>query len=219
MLQQHTFDFLAELKLHNNKEWFDANRGRYKEIRKEVIAFIDRLIEGILDFDPTLQGVEPKDCLFRINRDVRFSKNKDPYKTNFGANMVRGGRKSHFAGYYVNISPVEGFLAGGAYMPQPNRLKQIRHHIDMHGSELKEIVEDPAFISAFEQLRGDSLKTAPKGYPKDHPDIEWIRMKGFYVSTEFSPQVLLQEDAVEQIVEKFRLMHPLNEFLNEAMGE
>lgn len=219
MIQQATYDFLAELKENNHKEWFDANRKRYKVAREDFIQFIDQLIEGIIDFDPGLQGLEPKNCLFRINRDIRFSKDKSPYKINFGANMVRGGRRSPFAGYYMHCSPQEVFLAGGAYRPEAPQLKQIRHHIDMQGEELREIVGDTDFIEAFQMLRGDSLKTAPKGYPKDHPDIEWIRMKGFYVSAELNPQLLLEEGAVDHIVDKFRIMHPLNSFLNDAMEQ
>lgn len=113
MVHPDTFNFLLDLKEHNNKEWFDENRKRYDTARKNVIAVTDRLLEGIVEFDPSLQGVEPKGCLFRINRDVRFSKNKDPYKTNFGVSMAKGGKKSGLSGYYLNIDPMESFIGGG----------------------------------------------------------------------------------------------------------
>lgn len=217
MIQSSTLEFLAELKENNHKEWFDANRDRYHEARDNFIDLVDHLIEGIVEFDPGLEGLEPKQCLFRINRDIRFSKNKNPYKINLAGYMARDGRKSPFAGYYIHIQPGECFLGGGAYHPASPELKKIRSHIDMTAAELREITSDKKFEETFGELIGDSLKTAPAGFPKDHPQIDLIRRKDFFVTAPLTDQDVLSDGLVDKALNLFKLIFPLNDFLNEAI--
>ncbi|MCI4670902.1 MAG: DUF2461 domain-containing protein [Bacteroidia bacterium] len=218
MVHTDTFNFLLDLKEHNTKDWFDENRGRYQEARNNVISITDQLLEGIAEFDPSLEGIEPKKCLFRINRDVRFSNNKDPYKTNFGISMASGGKNSGNAGYYVNIDPAEGFAGGGFYMPPSPILKKVRAHIDLHGEELEKAVSTPAFKKIFGELdAGKSLKTAPKGFPKDHPHIHFLRMKSFTAIKSINLDDMNSEKMVPLCLEAFEAISPLIRFLNDGM--
>lgn len=218
MIYPDTFNFLLDLKEHNTKEWFDENRSRYKAARENVIKTTDLLLEGISEFDPDLRGVLPKECLFRINRDVRFSKNKDPYKTNFGVSIAKGGKKSGYSGYYLNIDPVECFVGGGFYMPPSPTLKKIREHIDLHGEKLEAILADKKFREVYGELsEAPSLKTAPKGFPKDHPHVELLRLKSFTAITPVSVDVLTSENMVKTCVQSFAALMPLVHFLNEGM--
>jgi len=218
MIQPDTLSFLSDLKEHNVKEWFDENRKRYQVARSNVIDVVDDIIDGIVEFDESLQGLDPKKCLFRINRDVRFSQNKDPYKTNFGVSMAKGGKKSGYAGYYLNIDPKECFAGGGFYMPPSPVLKKIRDYIDMNGEQLGEIIQEEKVKKVFGDIdRGPELKTAPKGVPKDHPYIHFLRKKSFTAISAMPPNALLQEGMVDQVVEIFEAMAPLVHFLNDAM--
>lgn len=219
MIQAETFNFLRDLKENNHKEWFDANRPRYEAAKANFIQLVDFLIDGIHRFDPGVFGLEPKQCLFRINRDIRFSKNKAPYKHNLSAHIAAGGRKSPFAGYYIHLEPEQCFLGGGKYRPPSQELKAIRHHIDLNAPELRAILADKTFQETFGELQGDSLKTAPKGYPKDHPDIDLIKRKDFFVSYTFGEAEVLAEDFPEKVVDLFEVMHPMNRFFNEALKE
>lgn len=218
MIQPATFSFLSELKNNNNKEWFDENRKRYKAARENMIQLADRLIDGIIEFDPGLMGIEPKKTLFRINRDIRFSKNKDPYKSNFGANMTRGGKKSPYSGYYFNLEPGNCFVAGGSYQPMPPELKQIRESLEIKAAEFREITSNSTFKSYFGELKGESLKTAPKGYPKDHPDIDLIRRKGFFVVGHLSDEDVMGDQIIDKALKMYEAMLPLNNFLNDAIS-
>lgn len=218
MINPNTLQFLAELAENNHKEWFDANRKRYKAAREDYISLIHQLIQGISDFDEGVVGLEPKQCIFRINRDIRFSKNKAPYKTNFGAHIAPGGRKSPYAGYYMHLEPGKCFLAGGKYHPMPNELKNIRAHIEGNAPQLRAILAENNFAKLYGEFKGDSLKTAPKGYPKDHPDIDLIKRKDFFVVHECEEGKIHSEEFVDYVVEVFRVLRPLNAFLNEAVG-
>lgn len=218
MIKTETFNFLLDLKENNNKEWFDENRKRYKEVRKDIIAVTDRLLEGMTEFDPSLQGVEPKDCLFRINRDVRFSKNKAPYKTNFGISIAKGGKKSGNSGYYLNVDPMESFIGGGVYMPPSPMLKKIRNHIDLHGGALQKVLEGKNFKKTYGDIDGGpELKTAPKGFPKDHPYIAFLRKKSFTAIRNISIDDLTSEDMVKTCVDSFEALMPLIHFLNDGL--
>ncbi|MEO0897875.1 MAG: DUF2461 domain-containing protein [Bacteroidota bacterium] len=218
MIHPNTFTFLNELKEHNVKEWFDENRGRYQEARKNVIDVVDDIIDGIIDFDDSLRGIDPKKCLFRINRDVRFSANKDPYKTNFGASIAKGGKKSGYAGYYVNIDPSGCFAGGGFYMPPSPVLKKIREYIDLNGERLEEIIQEEKFVKTFRDIdRGPELKTAPKGFPKDHPHIHLLRKKSFTAINSFSSKDFQKKNMVDEVVETFEALAPFVHFLNDAM--
>ena len=217
MIQADTLSFLKELKKNNHKEWFDENRDRYQVARKNFIQTIDRIIEGISEFDPSLDALEAKQTLFRINRDIRFSKNKNPYKENMGAFMARGGRKSTYPGYYFHLEPGNIFIGGGCYRPAAPELARIRSHIDLEAAKLREITSDKKFISLFEHVKGDELKTAPKGYPKDHPDIDLLRKKSFFVMANLSDVDVLQDTFIEKALDIYEMVYPLNAFLNDAI--
>ncbi|MCB0835147.1 MAG: DUF2461 domain-containing protein [Bacteroidetes bacterium] len=219
MIQSETLQFLSELKENNHKEWFDENRDTYQKARQNFIQVIDRLIEGITEFDHTLDGLEPKHSLFRINRDIRFSKNKNPYKTNMGAYLARGGRKSIYAGYYFHLEPGNIFIGGGCYQPMAPELAKIRTHIDLEAAKLKKVTSGTTFSQLFEEIRGEELKSAPKGYPKDHPDIDLLRKKSFFVMTHLSDQDVQKENFVEKALDIYEKIYPFNQFFNEALEE
>ncbi|HWA06652.1 MAG TPA: DUF2461 domain-containing protein, partial [Ignavibacteria bacterium] len=180
MLHKSTIDFLKKLKKNNNRDWFNANKKLYEDARYDFEVFVFELIQKIAEFDETVSGLEPKDCMFRIYKDVRFSKDKTPYKTNFGAAINKGGRKLSIAGYYIHISPTEYFLGSGLYMPSPEKLLAVRNNISAKSAKFKSIVEGKEFKKNFGKLwNGDTLKTVPKGFDKEHPMGEYLKLKSF----------------------------------------
>lgn len=218
MLQASTLDFLRQLKANNNTVWFHDNRKQYDLARQNVELLVADLIIAISKFDPAIAQVSPKSCFFRINRDIRFSKDKTPYKTNMGAYITKEGKKSVLAGYYLHIEPDnQGFLAGGMYQPMPNLLAAIRQEIDYHQEEFKQIIESPNFIHYFGTLEGAKLQTAPKGYPKDHLAIEWLKHKDFVVTHALTDQQLLADNLANYSQNVFAAMLPLNQFMNRTV--
>ncbi len=216
---QEILNFLSDLQQNNRKEWMDEHRPTYQAARKQFLWFVTEMIEKIAAFDPSITGLLAKDCTFRINRDIRFSKDKSPYKTNMGAFIAQGGKKTKGAGYYVHLQPGNCFLGGGIYMPQAEELAKIRQEIDYNAHHLIEILEKPEFKKTFGGLRGEQLKTAPKGYPKDHEHIELLRFKSFTVFTEFTDSKVTDADFTEWLANQFKIMQPLNIFLNTAIDE
>ena len=209
-------EFLKELAVNNNREWFQDNKKWYNESRDKVLFLTDVLINEIGKFDPTVRGLRPKDCLFRIFRDVRFSHDKRPYKTNFGSFICRGGRKSMNPGYYFHIEPENSFIGGGTYMPPAEPLKAIRNLMAEHGDEYKEIIDAPDFKHEFPEMYDDKLKTAPKGFPKDHEFIDLLRYKSFIFSKSFSDADVTSDKYVENVVDAFEKLYPVNAFLYQA---
>lgn len=210
-----TLTFLSGLKLNNEREWFNSNRSRYEEARKNFEAFVQVVIGEIVKFDPIYKGLEAKSCIFRINRDTRFSHDKSVYKTNFGAFMVRGGKKNgdRFPGYYFHIEPGSSFAAGGAYVPPTPWLNAIREKIEENADELIRVINNKEFKKYFGALDGEKLKTAPKGYPRDHPYIELLKMKSFLAYRSISDRALTSEGCFDLVVSAFRAMKPLHDFL------
>lgn len=220
MIDQGTIDFLVNLREHNSKEWFDENRKTYEGVRDNFKKFVQQLIEGMTNFDPTLEGQEAKNSIFRINRDIRFSKNKNPYKTNIGAHIVKGGKKSNNAGYYLHIEPDgKSAIAGGSYMPSSEVLTAIRKGIDYDPTPLKEIINSDSFKHYFGELHGERLKTAPKGFPKDHPEIDLLRFKSFTVWHAIPDDRVIGADFMDFCLEVFSAMKPLIDFLNQEIKE
>jgi len=208
--------FLKELSTNNNREWFNDNRKRYEESRDKMIFLTDVLINEIGKFDSEVRGIGPKDCVFRIFRDVRFSKDKRPYKTNFGSFICKGGRKSMNPGYYFHIEPGRSFLGGGIYMPPAEPLRAIRNYMSEHAEEFIEITTDTTFKKDFPEMYEDRLKTAPKGFPKDHEFISLLRYKSFIFSKEIDDLVVKSDGYIEQMVQSFRQLQPVNGFLYES---
>lgn len=214
----NSLDFLAALAANNTKEWMDEHRGWYQECRGEFIQFVDELLKQMQVFDPGVAGLEAKKCIFRINRDIRFSNDKSPYKTNFGAAISEGGKHSENPSYYFHLQPGENFVGGGIYMPQGEVLKKIRQEVDYNPEELKGIVEDSEFRKMYGEIRGEKLKTAPKGYPMDHPNIEFLKLKSFVVMRDIKEWDLKKEGVVDMVVESFRVMKPFNDYLAVAVS-
>ncbi len=219
MLHKNTIDFLRKLKKNNNRDWFNKNKKLYEDAKYDFEVFIFELIQKISEYDESISGLEPKDCLFRIYKDVRFSKDKLPYKTNLGASINKGGRKAPTAGYYVHIDPAEYFLGSGLYMPMPDKLLEVRTKIaDDHG-KFRKIVENKDFKKVYGKLwSGDSLKTAPKGFEKDHPALEYLKLKSFIAGHTVKEEKVLSKNYAEYCARIFRAVKPLNDFLNSAIG-
>lgn len=214
MLQKASIDFLKDLKKNNNREWFADNKSRYETAKEDVLQLAGQLIDGIKSFDPSIGDLDPKKCTFRIYRDVRFSKNKDPYKTNMGAYMVKGGKKSGNGGYYLHVEPDGCFLGGGMYGPAGPLLKKIRQEIDYNEDEFRGIIGSDTFKKHFEELHGSQLKTAPKGYPKDHQAIDLLKYKDFLATENITAKALTSKGFVKQALTSFEAMMPLIHFLN-----
>jgi uncharacterized protein (TIGR02453 family) len=211
--------FLEDLSVNNNKEWFHSNRNRYEECRDKMLFMTEILINEIRKFDPGIPVLNPKDCLFRIFRDVRFSKDKRPYKTNFGSFISKGGRKGNRPGYYFHIEPGASFIGGGVYMPDAALLRGIRNYIAENGQEFMEITEDEDFKKVYPEMYDHKLKTAPKGFPKDHEFIDLLRYQSYVFSTPLADKMVVSDLLVENIVQSFRELYKLNDFLNRAVDK
>ena len=177
MLDAKIFSFFTDLAENNNREWFNDHKSDYLAAKENFESFIHLLIQEIALFDKNIVGVEVKDCVFRIYRDIRFSNDKTPYKTHIGAYIAKGGRKSNLAGYYVHVEPAGSFLSGGIYMPPSNILNIIRQEIFENYDEFLKIVNDKTFSSTFGPFWGEKLKTPPRNYPKDFPGIELAQLR------------------------------------------
>ena len=219
MIEKHTFKFLADLKENNNRDWFLQNKASYDKAKANFADCVTELIAGIAKFDKAIGALTAKDCMFRINRDVRFSANKSPYKNNFGAIFSAGGKKSNVAGYYFHIEANKAFLAGGKWMPEAPELAAIRQEIDYNTKEFKKIISSKEFVANFKELsQDDKLKTAPKGYPKDHPEVEILKLKSFVAAKNFSSKEMNDKDFLKNCVSTCKAILPLNTFLNKAVG-
>lgn len=215
---QFTLNFLSDLAKHNHKEWMDDNKKRYQEAKAQVVELIGEVIKKSTAFAPELVGLDPKKTLFRINRDIRFSKNKDPYKTNFGASIVEGGKKSGNPGFYLHIMPNNNFAGGGIYQPSSDILTKVRQEIDYNGKEVNGIIGDKKFKEVFGESYGeDKLKTAPKGYPKDHENIELLQLKHYVFMRKLSDKEITSDKIVDEVVDTYRTLHPFNLFLSRAL--
>jgi uncharacterized protein (TIGR02453 family) len=223
MIQSSTLSFLKKLKSNNNKAWFDANRNLYNDARSNIEELAAELIGQIGKFDSTIAHLKPKDCLFRINRDVRFSANKAPYKTNMSIYLSAKGKQAmDAAGYYLHLEPGASFIAGGLWMPMAPELKKVRQEIDYNFKDWQKIAEGKKFKETFGSLdrsEGNALSRPPKGYDADNPAIEYLKLKSFIASRKLTDQDLTQPEAVKKIAADFKVLHPLIQWLNEAMAE
>jgi len=217
-MNRSTLDFLRDLRKNNDRDWFHENRTRYIEAKSNYESFIQAVIERITAFDPILKGLEASSCTYRINRDIRFSNDKTLYKTHMGAFIVRGGKQNgdRFAGYYIHIEPGNNsMIAGGAYMPPAPWLRMIREKIDEQGDRFRKITENKEFMNFFGDIEGEKLKTAPKGFPKDHPLVELLKMKSYLVARIIPDKEVTDTGFFELIIKGAKIMKPLNDFLND----
>lgn len=217
MLHQDTIQFLKQLKVNNNKEWMDANRKQYEAAKADFEQFVTGIIEGISSFDPSLSDLIAKQCVFRLNRDIRFSENKAPYKSNFGAAFSKGGKKSPSAGYYVHLEPGSSFVGGGCWMPPADILKNIRQEIDYDLKAFKKIIDQKDFKALYPAIDGERLKKGPQGYDIENPAIDFLRLKSFTVGHPVKDADFLGKTAVKDIVRSFKVMKPFIDFLNRSV--
>ncbi len=215
---QSILNFLTQLAANNNREWFQAHKDEYDTRRADFVDFVKDLLTDMAILDPRLEGLEVKNCLFRIYRDVRFSKDKRPYKSNFSAWFADPNRSLVVPGYYVHIQPGESFVAGGLWMPPAEELKKIRQEIDYNGSQVHAILQNPDFQKFYKGFsEEEKLKKAPKDYPADHVDIELLKLKSFTVSHPVTDPQLSSPEFKDYCISAFRALKPLNDFLKTAI--
>jgi len=209
-------DFLRALQIHNNKPWFQTQRAEYEAARQGFEDFVDDFIQEFRSIED-FENLSAKDCVFRIYRDVRFAKDKSPYKPNMGASIAWGGKHSLRAPYYIHIEPPDrSFLAGGAYMPTPDQLAAIRRAIDRDPTGLKAAINSQPFKKHFGSLSGEKLKTPPRGYSADHPEIELLKYKQFITGHALTDKEILSPRLMARTVEVFTALKPLLDWLNDA---
>ncbi|MBA2500493.1 MAG: DUF2461 domain-containing protein [Chitinophagaceae bacterium] len=222
MIQPKTLQFLKKLANHNNKSWFDEHRQEYEDARGDMEKFIQVLIDKHSLKDADITGLSAKKCLFRINRDVRFSNNKQPYKTNFGASMDRGGKKSGFAGYYFHLEPGKSFVGGGVWMPEPAIIKNIRQEIDYCLEEFESIILHNKFKQVYGGLyneeAGIKLVNVPRGFEKDNPAAEYLKFKSWLAICNLSDEEITSNDLLKKSLHAFDVLQPLVKFLNRAIA-
>jgi uncharacterized protein (TIGR02453 family) len=223
MLQPSTLKFLKDLRKNNTREWFEKNRKLYEAAKEDFASLIDQVIKQVGKKDPGIAILQVKDCVYRINRDVRFSKNKAPYKNNMAASLINGGKKSDNAGYYIHIQPGgESFIGGGRYMVEPDQLKKIRQEIDYNWDEFNKIIHNKKFVACYGELErgeGMALQREPKGYEKDNPAIEYIKLKSWVATTALTDADITGKDLVKKIIAACETLQPLIVFLNRAISE
>ena len=220
MLESSTLKFLKDLKKNNNKPWFDAHRKQYEDARNDFENFIQSVLDKHSKNDSDLKELAAKKCLFRINRDVRFSKDKSPYKTNFGASMDKGGKKSGLAGYYFHLEPGKSFIGGGLWMPEPDALKKVRQEIDYCYDEFKKIISAKKFKSIYPELytgEGVQLTKVPQGFEKDNPAAEYLKFKSWLVLADINDRTLTSKELLKKTVDAFCVMQPFIKFLNRPL--
>jgi uncharacterized protein (TIGR02453 family) len=222
MIQASTLRFLKDLKKNNNKPWFDANRKRYEAAKVDFINFIQQVIDVHGKKDKTISGIKAKDCLFRINRDIRFSKDKSPYKTNFGASINKGGKQAFStAGYYFHLEPGQCFAGGGIYQPMPEELKKVRQEIDYNFNDFKKIIGSKKFKSVYGDLDKSAeflLSRVPKGYEQDNPAAEYLRLKSYIALSAFSDADITSKSLLKKTTDAFAALQPLIDFINESFS-
>ncbi len=219
MIAKETLDFLKKLTKNNDREWFQSNKKAFDAAQDNMTAFAGHLIGEIGKVDDSVTGLDPKACVFRIYRDTRFSKDKSPYKTNLGAYIAPGGRRSMLPGYYFHLEPGRSFVAGGKHMPDGPELLKIRTSLAENTDEFLKIVEKKSFAEAFGPLSGDALKNPPKGFDPGHKAMEYLKLKEFMAWTEFKDdKVVSSLEFPKQVVKLAREMWPLVKFLRSALA-
>ena len=210
--------FLKSLAKNNNREWFEKNKPKYIVAKTHFEDFLEMLHKELVKFDESLAGLNPRKLGFRIYRDVRFSKDKRPYKVNMGAGFSEHGKMEQEPGYYIHIEPGKSFIAGGFYMPDSEKLSKIRQEIDYNTNDFLKILNDKKFKKVFPSLDDfDKLKTAPKGYPKDHPHLDLLKHKSYIVSHPFMDKEVVDKKFVKNAAEIAKQIKTLNDFLKQAV--
>ena len=220
MLTKESLQFLDDLKKNNNRDWFQDNKKRYEIFKKDYHQLVSDFLDEMKPLDPSLELLEVKNCTFRINRDIRFSKDKSPYKAHLGVWLSSGAKGANRSGYYVHIEKGASFIAGGFYSPDADQLKKVRKEIAFFHEDLEAILADKNFkkeFGGFDINESNSLKSMPRGYEKDHTAIEFLKLKSFTTSQKFDIAEVTQKDFVKKMSQKLIALKPLNEFINRAL--
>ncbi|MPT30329.1 MAG: DUF2461 domain-containing protein [Chryseobacterium sp.] len=218
VINPETLNFLSTLEINNNRDWFNENKNLYLQAKENVENVINEIISGVSEFDKSVERLEARNCIFRIYKDTRFSKDKTPYKTNIGASLVEKGPKTlNNAGYYVHLEPGKSFLAGGVYMTEPKNLKAIREKISSEGEDFLKILNKKSFRDNLE-LQGDRLVKVPQGFDKENPMGDYLKFKQFTVFHPLSDEDVLDENFAKNVVKLFKEIYPFNQFLNDAIS-
>ena len=220
MISKEAIQFIDDLKANNNTEWMHANKKRYESYKKDYHQFITSILEQMKSLDQSLEPFEVKNCTFRINRDIRFSKDKQPYKTNIAVWLSTNKNRKNSPGYYIHFEKGSSFIAGGVWCPETDELKKIRQEIAFFYEDLEGIVNNPTFKKEFKAITREEnnvLKKAPKGYEPNHPAIEFLKLKSFTCSQKIEDKLFLDTDFSKKIAQKLITLKPLNEFLNRAL--
>lgn len=221
MLSKDSLQFLDDLKANNNRDWFLENKKRYELFKKDYHQLVAHFLDAMKPLDSSLEMLEIKNCTFRINRDIRFSKDKSPYKDHLGVWLSSGSKGNNRAGYYIHIAREGSFIAGGFYCPEADDLKKVRREIAYFYEDLNEILANKNFkkvFNDFDRNEANVLKNPPRGYEKDHPAIEFLKLKSFETSQKFKIEEILEPDFVTKMSQKLILLKPLNEFMNRALA-
>jgi len=220
MLQTSTLTYIKDLTRNNNKQWFDENRNSFEQAKSDFEALVKDIISAFGKVDSDIAPLEAKNCIFRQYRDVRFSKDKTPYKQHMGASFDRGGKKSGFAGYYLHIEPGNKSMAGGGiWMPEAAALKKKRQEIDYSWDEFANILDEPAFKKVYGDLEQGEFKLSrePKGYEKNNPAIEYLKLKSLVATEPLTDVDLTSKDLLKKIVAAFTALMPLIKFINRSL--
>lgn len=220
MITKDSLQFLADLKANNNRDWFLNNKKRYELFKKDYHQLVGSFLDAMKPLDPSLELLEIKNCTFRINRDIRFSKDKTPYKTHLSVWMSSGAKGNNRSGYYIHIEKDKSFIAGGLYCPEAEDLKKIRKEIAFFYNDLEAILQEKNFkkeFKDFDRNETNVLKNPPRGYEKDHPAIDFLKLKSFESTQHFDFSEVLKKDFVQNMSQKLIALRPLNEFMNRAL--
>jgi len=219
MLQASTVKFLKDLKKNNNKPWFEKNKQVYLDAKEDIELYVEQVIEGFGKIDADINPLHPKDCTYRIYRDVRFSSDKTPYKTNMGAYLNKGGKKSPTAGYYMHVEPGRSMAGGGLWMPMAPELSKVRQEIDYNYAEWSKIIGDRNFKKVFPDGldQEEKLSRPPKGYDDENPAIEFLKLKSFIVTRTFTDAEVQAKSFLKEIIKTFTAMDVFVHFLNRAL--
>lgn len=220
MLQPSTLSYISKLAKNNNKQWFDSNRSTFEDAKNNFENLVEKIIQSFGKIDPDIASLKAKNCTFRQYRDVRFSKDKTPYKVHMGASFDRGGKKSGLAGYYLHLEPGnKSMIGGGLWMPEAPSLKKVRQEIDYCYDEFSKIVNTPAFKKTYGDLeKGEySLSREPKGYEKDNPAIEYLKLKSFVAMQSLDDKEVTSDKYFKNIIADFSALMPFIKFINRAL--
>lgn len=220
MITKEALQFLEDLVANNNTDWMHANKKRYEQYKKDYHAFIAGLLAEMKTLDPKLDDLEVKNCTFRINRDIRFSKDKSPYRTNMGVWFTQNKFRKNSPGYYVHFEKGNCFIAGGVWCPEPSELKQIRREIAFFHDDLEKIVADASFKKEYGDLSREAenvLKKAPKDFDPNHPAIEFLKLKSFTASQPIDEKLFTDKNFNKTVAQKLIALKPLNDFLYRAL--